>query len=219
MNFNPKLIVGLDVGTSFTKVSYRLQDSQTTQDVFAWLDSSSPDPDCTQSSTVSSALYYPPGSTDPIWGDDIESERFKSSYDPSRLVQYWKSGLQPGSGFHMDVIAQSRLLQIEIDQFPFQMTVMLLSRLFFDRSAFFESILEEKSCNSSDFCLVFGKPSGWQKSTYLPFQRAAEHVGFARHQTKFVSETEAFLREYLKQGKKFRVSFHYSNNFSMLTIK
>ncbi|KAF7896146.1 hypothetical protein EAF00_006161 [Botryotinia globosa] len=38
-------------------------------------------------------------------------------------------------------------------------------------------------------------------STYKVFQDAAESLGFTRRQIKFVSETEAFFREYLKSGK------------------
>ncbi|ESZ97362.1 hypothetical protein SBOR_2246 [Sclerotinia borealis F-4128] len=65
--------------------------------------------------------------------------------------------------------------------------------------------MERESWSLSDVCLVFGKPSGWQTATYIAFQYAAEHVGFARQQIKFISETEAFLREYLKKEKTFNI--------------
>ncbi|TGO67753.1 hypothetical protein BOTNAR_0036g00300 [Botryotinia narcissicola] len=110
----------------------------------------------------------------------------------------------------MDIITKSQLLKLNIGQFPFQMVVHLLNRLFFDESALLKLTMRRASYNLGDVCLVFGKPSGWQRSTYKVFQDAAESLRFARRQIKFVSETEAFFREYLKSGESLGVSFHSS---------
>ncbi|TGO32220.1 hypothetical protein BHYA_0338g00020 [Botrytis hyacinthi] len=202
MDSDPEVFVGLDIGTYLAKASYRLRRNGTTHDIFIG-STASPYECSTASSTIPSGLYYLQDSDVPLWGGDVAGARYLNDDDSDRLIQYWKNGLQPGSPFHMDMIAKSQLLKLKIDHFPFQMVVHLLNRLFFDDSALLRSTIRKASCNLGDVCLIFGKPSGWQMSTYKVFQDAAESLGFTRRQIKFVSETEAFLREYLKGGEDF----------------